>query len=61
MNRLYRISALALPPACLALAASGRKAAGQNSGSSSPYHAAASGSGSVSGSAPLRTAGPGTR
>ena len=56
MNRLYRISALALAAAlCLALAACGPKLPGTNSGSSS----AVSGSGSVSGSASVSSGGAG--
>ena len=59
MNRLYRISALALAAAlCLALAACGPKLPGTNSGSSSAVSTpAASGSGSVSGSASVSSGG----
>ena len=61
MNRLYRISALALAAAlCLALAACGPKLPGTNSGSSSAVSTpAASGSGSVSGSASVSSGGAG--
>ena len=62
MNRLYRISALALAAAlCLALAACGSRPASSGStsggGSSSVSTPAASGSGSVSGSVPASSGG----
>ena len=64
MNRLYRISALALAAAlCLALAACGSRPASTGStsggGSSSVSTPAASGSGSVSGSASVSSGGAG--
>ena len=64
MNRLYRISALALAAAlCLALAACGSRPASSGStsggGSSSVSTPAASGSGSVSGSASVSSGGAG--
>ena len=64
MNRLYRISALALAAAlCLALAACGSRPASSGStsggGSSSVSTPAASGSGSVSGSVPASSGGAG--
>ena len=61
MNRLYRISALALAAAlCLALAACGPKLPRTKSGSSSAVSTpAASGSGSVSGSASVSSGGAG--
>ena len=62
MNRLYRISALALAAAlCLALAACGPKLPGTNSGSSSAVSTPPPARVPFRVPRPFRPAGPGTR